>query len=193
MALWHPCLSRRPGRLPGHHLQGQRVAPMTGAREEGASAVPAEDLSLIQVSVSALKPEAGDPGAAVLRGSSGGRGCGSTPLEPSGQLGTPPSAHVSLMEGLEEGGWVFEEDKWKRMSCSRSESEQTASPGLGAEHQESPSPGGVLAAGLRPRLSDGSSKSNGRSGTWRLDGVPGIPGNGCWQRAKCPQWLGRAN
>lgn len=58
--------------------------------------VPAEDLSLIQVSVSALKPEAEDPGAAK---NVGARGCGSTPLEPSGQLGTPLSAHVSLMEG----------------------------------------------------------------------------------------------
>lgn len=69
-------------KFPESQSPGDSFAVMTGAREEGASAVPGSgggNLSLIEVSVSTLKLETESPGAAARLGEA--LGCGFPPLE----------------------------------------------------------------------------------------------------------------
>lgn len=123
--------------------KGQCSAPMMGAREDGAAAVPRScgDLSLTQVSVSTLEQKA--PRLQLCWGEA--LGCDFSPLESLWAAGSAPVVlkHCPLEEA-EEVGLGFS-GRWVRKDqlLQSSESEQFF-PGRHPEHQEGPSQGAVL-------------------------------------------------
>lgn len=150
-------------------------------------------LNLIQVSVSAPQPGAEVLGLQLGLGEAPG-----LPFRPwnlSGQLAKPLFCS-SPAHGRSRGrGLGFSGSQVGKNKLLQSNEHKQCLPGLGPEHQESPSQGGVLRLWLMAKALRRWLQEQWRSRAWRLRprGPRGLLGSGCWQRGRGPRWPGLAN
>lgn len=100
----------------------------------------------------------------------------SHPESLSGQLGQPLfCSSVAPWKKQRKWDWVFQEEGWERTSCYKAVKVNSFSRGCVQSTRKVPAKEVCSASSLWPSLSDGGSKSNERSGAWRLDLVPWDP------------------